>query len=195
MLDQERNSFRKFRLAQKIDNNTKLIGALVYYIANLVPGQWTPLKPPRRPRSRKLSAAWSRHLTAARRVLKLLARKRFSADGRSCTEYYLSLSYEAHLRAAIGLDLYDPCTRAAFDALPSSFRLCDLQGFADNHPRLLERTKAFLAKDYLRANERPCLPWLPAPPVISTDTGRVMQTEYEQQRREAWLNRNFSIEL
>jgi hypothetical protein len=185
----ERTARRKFELSQKINDNAKLVGGLAHYLRNLVPGEWAALKPPRRERSRKLTADYLRHLTAARRVLRLCARKRFSPDGVSYCEYFLSPFYEPQLYARIGLNLGDPFTRAAFDSLPRGFKLGDLCEFSDEHPQLLERAKAFLAKDYLQANERP------ATPISAIHPGRVTQTEYEQHKREEWLNRNFDIKL
>lgn len=117
-------------------------------------------------------------------MLRLRARKRFSPNGGSHCEYYLSPFYETQLDATTGLNLFDSWTRADFDSLPCGFKLRDLREFSDEHPDLLERTKAFLAKDYLQANKRPTIP------VSATHTG-VTQTEYEQHRREAWLNHTF----
>ncbi len=187
--DPERRARRKFELAQKINDNAKLLGGLVHYLSYLVAGEWVALKQPRRAGSRKLNSDYLRHLTAARRVLQLRARKRFSPDGPSHCEYRLNPSYESQLYAATGLDLGDPWTRTAFDSLPCGFKLSDLSGFSDEHPDLLERAKAFLAKDYLKANKQPTIP------VSVIHTGRVTESEYEQHRREAWLYHKFGIEL
>jgi hypothetical protein len=187
--NRERRARRKFELSQKINDNAKLLGAFVHYLSYLVAGEWVALEQPRREGARKLTSDYLRHLTAARRVLRLSARKRFSLDGGSYCEYYLNPSYEAQLQAVTGLNLGDPCTRAAFDSLPCRFKLSDLREFSEEHPDMLERAKAFLAKDYLQANKRPVTP------VSATHSGRVTQTEYEQHKREAWLNRNFGIEL
>jgi hypothetical protein len=190
----EQTARRKFELSQKINDNTKLIGGLVYYILNLVPGQWVPLKPPRREGSRKLTADYRRHLTAALRVLRVRPHKRFSPDGESC-EYYLNPGYESFLWAATGLDLRNPIIRVAFDALPSSFRLCDLQEFSDRYPEMLERTRAFLAMDYLQIEARLHPHKQTAPPESLFGAGRVRDPANEEQRREQYLSRNFGIEL
>jgi hypothetical protein len=128
-------------------------------------------------------------------VRRLRARKRFPPDGGSHCEYYLSPFYETQLHAVTGLNLDDRWTQADFDSLPCRFKLSNLREFSDEHPDLLERTKAFLAKDYLQANERPHLLRLPPPSIGGNDTRQVTQTDYEQHRREAWLNHNFGIEL
>jgi hypothetical protein len=191
----ERVARRKFELSQKINNNDKLLGGLVHYLSYLVAGQWVPLKPPRREGSRKLTSDYLRHLTAARRVLRLRVRKQFSPDGGSHCEYYLSPSYETQLYATTGLNLDDHWTRAGFDSLPCGFKLSDLREFSDRHPDLLERAKAFLAKDFLQSAGLPG-PSRPPAPTLSPNAPRgVTQTGYEQHKREAWLNRNFGIEL
>jgi hypothetical protein len=66
---------KKFRLAQRLDDPRQLILALRYYDAHLLPGKWVELPAPRRERSRKLSRAWLAHLTAARRILGVVARR------------------------------------------------------------------------------------------------------------------------
>lgn len=183
--NRERTARRKFELSQKINDNAKLLGGLVHYLSYLVAGEWVALKQPRREGSRKLTSDYLRHLTAARRALRLRARKRFSPDGCSHCEYYLSPFFETQLYAATGLNLNDPWTRADFDSLPCGFKLRDLREFSHEHPDLLERTKAFLTKDYLQANKLPTIPVKPIHPVRTTET------EYEQHRREAWLNHTF----
>ena len=83
----ERRARRKFELAQKINDNAKLVGGLVHYLRNLVAGEWVALKPPRREGSRKLTADYRRHLKAARQVLRVPPQKCFSPDGESCAYY------------------------------------------------------------------------------------------------------------
>jgi hypothetical protein len=195
MLDRDRIARRKFELSQKINDNAKLLGGLVHYLSYLVAGEWVALKQPRREGSRKLTADYLRHLTAARRVLRLHARKRFPPDGGSHCEYKLSLFYETHLYAATGLNLDDRWTRADFDSLPCGFKLSDLREFSDEHPELLERAKAFLAKDFLQSARLPRPSRLPAPTLSPSVSCDVTQTDYEQHKREAWLNHNFGIEL
>ena len=191
MLDRERIARRKFELSQKINDNAKLLGGLVHYLSYLVAGEWVAFKPPRREGSRKLTLDYLRHLTAARRVLRLRARKRFSPDGGNYCEYYLSPVYESHLLTTIGLDLYDRFINVDFDALPTNFKLRDLQEFSDSHPDLLERAKTFLAEDYLRLEARRRPFRQPVPPVSLASIGHVAQTTSEQHKREAWLHRSF----
>ena len=72
---QLRSAEKKFRLSNRLKDPRKLIAALRYYDANLKPGQWVELKPPRREGYRKLNPGWSNSLTAARRILGVVARR------------------------------------------------------------------------------------------------------------------------
>jgi hypothetical protein len=145
---------RKRNLAniERLTEPLKFLLAVRYYTANLAPGEWTKIGPPRRPGSRSLPPSWMKYLKAVRRLLQIAARK--NDDG--SYSYRMPTNYRTMLLASAGLDLFDVYTQAGFNQLSKEFRLSDqwLTTFAEEHPHLLERAKTSLIEFYL-PNRRP----------------------------------------
>lgn len=86
-----KSALKKYRLAQRLKDPRKLIGALRYYNANLKPGQWVELKPPCRERSRALNRSWDTALRAARRILHMAVRLRWDIQtSKPVLSYYIA---------------------------------------------------------------------------------------------------------
>jgi hypothetical protein len=95
--DPDRKARRRFRLAQRLRVNWKLIAALKFYHDKLASGKWTEVPPARRTGGRKLNADWNHYLTASRRLLGVVVRCVKDSDGnvlrdrkgRTRVKYYL----------------------------------------------------------------------------------------------------------
>jgi hypothetical protein len=144
---------RNTKLAERLDDNAKLLAAVVYYLDRLSPG-WNDAELILK-HQKTLTANWQRHLKAARRVLGIHTHP---------PAMRLAKDYKNRLSIYASLDLFDFKTSREFRVLPADLTIDDaVRAFNQEHPQVLERTKAFLCRGY--RPPRPPLPAFPDQPV------------------------------